>query len=464
MASQVEELDPVIEQLKDQLAKVTRKLESSKPFLIDKRAPLLDEQKQLSNRLTQLSKEITDLDAKIEKAKDEVDPLQIGLKIRLETALSALLGEELQTTTEEIIREEEAAPEPAEPVEEEKPRYQQQRVIEARGKVLTAVQNAGSNGIGFTRLEQQTGLSHTTVARYLQILVEEEEIVKSDSQLRPVYTSKDNFVPREEEEPAEREEEEESEPTTTQRTTIRDDLQFPLDATKLWRVFKIEQGHKDYIIQKFPADLTAEEFMTLSLPERVVYYKIHKNQGSGKAPGNAQNKISDEEIRDAFVTLSKMWENFSITELAMYLGRSPSAFQEHIDAWIKKGTIKVAVPRKGPQPARYTLDTEFEGYEAPKRAPRGEPATPVLPKEKQTRGKAVAGTGKHHPDQFRGTHPEVQALISAARRAGAEVRMTQGGHIEVKCPLKRVLISGTPSSSTSVLNDRTRLRRAGLDV
>lgn len=74
----------------------------------------------------------------------------------------------------------------------------------------------------------------------------------------------------------------------------------------------------------------------------------------------------------------------------------------------------------------------------------------------------VAGTGKG----VKANNPEVQGLIAAAQREGAVVTHAPNGHFEVKLPEslggKRVLISATPSNARTVMNDRARLRRAGL--
>lgn len=64
------------------------------------------------------------------------------------------------------------------------------------------------------------------------------------------------------------------------------------------------------------------------------------------------------------------------------------------------------------------------------------------------------------------TNPEVRKLVAEARAAGASVAKAPSGHWEVILPgsAKRVLISGTPRGGRSVKNDRTRLRRAGLNI
>lgn len=71
----------------------------------------------------------------------------------------------------------------------------------------------------------------------------------------------------------------------------------------------------------------------------------------------------------------------------------------------------------------------------------------------------VAGTGKG----LRISHPEVRRLVEDAQRAGGRISAA-AGHYAVECPQGRVVISATPRSSRTVLNDRARLRRAGLRV
>lgn len=63
------------------------------------------------------------------------------------------------------------------------------------------------------------------------------------------------------------------------------------------------------------------------------------------------------------------------------------------------------------------------------------------------------------------TNSDVRKLVEDARRAGADVSMASSGHIAVRAPNgRRALIACTPRSSRTVDNDRTRLRRIGLEV
>jgi hypothetical protein len=76
------------------------------------------------------------------------------------------------------------------------------------------------------------------------------------------------------------------------------------------------------------------------------------------------------------------------------------------------------------------------------------------------RGRPAEGTGRSITIK----DAQVRALVQDAIRAGAGVEMASNGHIDVKWEGKRVQIAHTPSSSRTVLNDRTRLRRQGLEV
>jgi hypothetical protein len=81
----------------------------------------------------------------------------------------------------------------------------------------------------------------------------------------------------------------------------------------------------------------------------------------------------------------------------------------------------------------------------------------------EKRGRTVAKTGKKQ----RVSHPEVRKLIDDAKKAGAySVRMTGGGHWEImaKAIGPKVIISNTPSDTRGLLDDRARLRKAGLDM
>lgn len=67
----------------------------------------------------------------------------------------------------------------------------------------------------------------------------------------------------------------------------------------------------------------------------------------------------------------------------------------------------------------------------------------------------VGGTGRKMPV----SHPEVRSLIDAVTKLGASVTHAPNGHYAVAYDGKRVVISATPSSNRSVMNDRARIRR-----
>lgn len=73
----------------------------------------------------------------------------------------------------------------------------------------------------------------------------------------------------------------------------------------------------------------------------------------------------------------------------------------------------------------------------------------------------IAGTGK----KISVSNKELQALINAALKAGATVSHAANGHFAVEYEgMRRVLISSTPRNARSVMNDRARLRKAGIAV
>lgn len=112
---------------------------------------------------------------------------------------------------------------------------------------------------------------------------------------------------------------------------------------------------------------------------------------------------------------------------------------------------------------------EFEPVKAPKAPKRAEKSAKVGDSAPR-RGAPVSGTGGQNAANVKANNPEVQSLIDAARSAGAEVSKATNGHFAVLIPEDgdrpgaRVLISATPSGHRTVLNDRARLRRAGLGV
>jgi predicted RNA binding protein YcfA (HicA-like mRNA interferase family) len=62
-------------------------------------------------------------------------------------------------------------------------------------------------------------------------------------------------------------------------------------------------------------------------------------------------------------------------------------------------------------------------------------------------------------------HREFRAFVKAATRSGWTVSLTRKGHLRFKAPNGQSYIApGTPSDHRSIMNTRSMLRRAGLDV
>jgi hypothetical protein len=72
----------------------------------------------------------------------------------------------------------------------------------------------------------------------------------------------------------------------------------------------------------------------------------------------------------------------------------------------------------------------------------------------------VAGTGK----PSKATNKEIAEIIDALRKQGIKCDLAPSGHWAVFAPKGRVMISNTPSNPRTVLNDKARLRRAGVTV
>jgi transposase-like protein len=75
-------------------------------------------------------------------------------------------------------------------------------------------------------------------------------------------------------------------------------------------------------------------------------------------------------------------------------------------------------------------------------------------------GGPVAGTGK----KLVISNPDTRALVAKIEELGGEVTHAPQGHLEVSYGKQKCLISSTPSSQRSVLNDRARVRKMGLGV
>jgi hypothetical protein len=150
---------------------------------------------------------------------------------------------------------------------------------------------------------------------------------------------------------------------------------------------------------------------------------------------------------------------------------SAPTFKKMLDEGMAKGIIRKVkdstYSQSGRAPAVYVyVKPTEEGNAARMDRENKPPAEPVESYNPPKRGAPVAGSGK----QFKGSgNPEVRALIEACRQAGATISPTDGGHIAVtfsdpQGQSKRVVISSTPSDVRTVPNDRSRLRRAGLNI
>lgn len=150
---------------------------------------------------------------------------------------------------------------------------------------------------------------------------------------------------------------------------------------------------------------------------------------------------------------------------------SSPTFKKMLDEGMEKGIIRKVkdstYSQSGRAPAVYVYVKPTDEGNAARMDRENKPsAEPVESYNPPKRGAPVAGSGK----QFKGSgNAEVRALIEACRQAGATISPTDGGHIAVtfsdpQGQKKRVVISNTPSDVRTVPNDRSRLRRAGLNI
>jgi hypothetical protein len=78
-------------------------------------------------------------------------------------------------------------------------------------------------------------------------------------------------------------------------------------------------------------------------------------------------------------------------------------------------------------------------------------------------GQGVAGTGKKGSLTIQ--NPELRKLVTEAERAGAKVSRTANGHLQYVLPGgKTVFGASTPRGSSSIQDDRAKLKREGLAV
>jgi hypothetical protein len=184
-----------------------------------------------------------------------------------------------------------------------------------------------------------------------------------------------------------------------------------------------------------------------------------------------------EEVRDA----ARELKEFNYQSLGRHLGfmsddvaysrddpqvtKTRRLLMPHVEALVEKGILT----RTGGVTGRHVRWTwnKPESNSGPQRKPRSEQevtkAIRAVADRPEKRGRTVAKTGKKQ----RVSHPEVRKLIDDAKKAGAySVRMTGGGHWEImaKAIGPKVIISNTPSDTRGLLDDRARLRKAGLDM
>jgi hypothetical protein len=104
-----------------------------------------------------------------------------------------------------------------------------------------------------------------------------------------------------------------------------------------------------------------------------------------------------------------------------------------------------------PDGAGAAHEVQRKGRRAPREERRGQ----------NGRGAAVAGTGRGP----RVSNADVRDLIEAAKAQGCKAELAPNGHWRITTPDdRRVLISNTPRSARTVENDRSRLRRFGVNV
>jgi len=162
---------------------------------------------------------------------------------------------------------------------------------------------------------------------------------------------------------------------------------------------------------------------------------------------------------------------FTRSEFVAALGVTPSAAARWLNALLDHTPPLVERRAAEDGTARYVARDVVLPEATPRNAAVGQQVSLDLAALREARAAArdaesvvrqaqVAGTGKG----LRIRDEDVRRLVAEAEAQGAEVRKASNGHFEVGFNLKRVLISSTPSNPRSVRNDRTRLRRIGLNV
>lgn len=192
--------------------------------------------------------------------------------------------------------------------------------------------------------------------------------------------------------------------------------------------------------------------------------KVEAEKPSRKPPAGAKTTLVTEEIvRDAIMTLpldTKVPRKVIAEKVAEMLGQQPTdgfklLCRPHINTWIERGLLKDVGAKQGPTAG--VMRVKQDGADPAAKVERMRPA-PTETVKPPKRGKSVPGTGK----QFKGSgNAEIRELIQWATGKGATASPTSSGHIAISIPGgPRILISNTPRNPRTVLNDRSRLRKA----
>jgi ribosomal protein S25 len=201
-------------------------------------------------------------------------------------------------------------------------------------------------------------------------------------------------------------------------------------------------------IQYDEQDTAEKEEPTVEVP--VPPKPARKTAPSAPADASLLAKVRD------WVCAQPEGDAFTEYRVAQNAKVSPSEALESLEALAERGVVTDISP---------SPDMRLFAYEPPK-----DPGAAFRMQQQQRRGESperkaareVAGTGK----KMKVTNKDVEKLVSDAKRAGAKIAHAASGHFEVSIPgsKKKVSISATPSNPRSVMNDRVRLRRAGLAV
>lgn len=162
------------------------------------------------------------------------------------------------------------------------------------------------------------------------------------------------------------------------------------------------------------------------------------------------------QVRDYMVESLPHGDLASPPQIAAATELSQAVVLEALEALVKRGSIQDDSPSADMRLFKYAGQPKQPGKAAEMDRSR-------RPTETQA---PVQRGGQAKTAQVRANNKDVQDLINAAQRAGASVKHEASGHFAVTIPGsgKRILISSTPSNPRSVLNDRARLRRAGLAI